>query len=214
MFPKLYWILIIYLYIVLSDSHKRVNMKIVAVFLVVASIIFSGCAEVKKIPSPEDVNNTLKEIDYIGVVDVAEINVSSSAFENNGMIPRKYTCDGENINPPLEFADIPDGTKSLVLIVDDPDAPMGTFTHWVIWGIEPGVKIEENSVPGIEGRNSFRKVSYGGPCPPSGTHRYFFTVYALDADINMKPGASRNEVEKAMEGHIIAKGQLMGKYSR
>jgi Raf kinase inhibitor-like YbhB/YbcL family protein len=102
----------------------------------------------------------------------------------------------------------------MVLIVDDPDAPVRTFTHWIVWGIEPGSSIEENSIPGTEGLNDFRKMAYGGPCPPSGTHRYFFTVYALDVQLDLKAGASRDKLENAMENHILAKGHIMGKYSR
>ncbi|MDQ1275686.1 MAG: hypothetical protein QG610_1261, partial [Euryarchaeota archaeon] len=101
-------------------------------------------------------------------------------FESNSTIPKKYTCNGENINPPLEFTNIPEETESLVLIMDDPDSPMNPFTHWIVWNIEPVAKIEEDSIPGVEGMNNFRKIGYGGPCPSSGTHRYYFRVYALD----------------------------------
>jgi len=147
-------------------------------------------------------------------MDIQNIKVLSSAFESNSTIPRKYTCNGENINPPLEFDGIPEEAESLVLIVDDPDAPMKTFTHWVIWNIEPIAKVEGDSIPGVEGVNDFRKIGYGGPCPPSGTHRYFFRVYALDKKLDLKAGASRKELESEMIGHIVAEGELMGKYSK
>jgi len=142
------------------------------------------------------------------------LKVSSTAFVNNGIIPLKYTCDGDNVNPPLHITNIPEKTKSLVLIVDDLDAPMKTWLHWLVWDIEPSGRIEEDSVPGIEGSNDFRRNSYGGPCPPSGTHRYFFKMYAVDTKLGLKSGASLEDVEQGMKGHIIAQGQLMGKYSR
>jgi hypothetical protein len=140
--------------------------------------------------------------------------ITSSAFENNKLIPRKYTCDGEDVNPPLGIEEVPEGTKSLVLIVDDPDASMGTWDHWIVWDIPSTNKIGENTVPGVEGLNSFRKHSYGGPCPPSGTHRYFFKVYALDTKLSLNAGSKKGDVENAMKGHILASGELVGLYSR
>jgi Raf kinase inhibitor-like YbhB/YbcL family protein len=145
---------------------------------------------------------------------VKELSITSPAFENNGFIPMRYTCDGEDVNPPLKISGIPGGTQSLVLIVDDPDAPMGTWDHWVVWNIKPSEKIEENSVPGTEGLNSFNKHSYGGPCPPSGMHRYYFKVYALDTKLNLNPNSRKKDVEKAMEGHVLAKGEIIGRYRR
>jgi hypothetical protein len=143
-----------------------------------------------------------------------ELTVSSPAFENNKLIPSKYTCDGDNVNPPLTIEGVPDETKSLVLIVDDPDAPMGTWDHWIVWNIPPTNKIEENTVPGTEGVNDSRKHSYGGPSPPWGTHRYFFKVYALDTKLDLNPNSRKKDVEKAMQGHILAKGELVGLYRR
>jgi Raf kinase inhibitor-like YbhB/YbcL family protein len=145
---------------------------------------------------------------------VKELVVKSPAFENNQLIPVKYTCDGDNVSPPLTIEDAPAETQSLVLIVDDPDAPMGTWDHWVVWNIPPIDRIEENSVPGVEGKNSARKRSYSGPCPPWGTHRYFFKVYALDAKLDLKPDSNKKDVETAMQGHILAKGELVGRYHR
>ena len=142
------------------------------------------------------------------------LSVSSPVFENNKLIPAKYTCDGDDVNPPLTIDGLSKETKSLVLIVDDPDAPMGTWDHWVVWNILPTSKIEENTVPGTEGLNTFRRHSYGGPCPPSGTHRYFFKVSALDAMLTLSSNATKKDVEKAMNGHVIAKGELVGLYSR
>lgn len=140
-----------------------------------------------------------------------------SVFEQGANIPIRYTCDGEDINPTLEISDIPENAKSLVLIVDDPDAPGKTWVHWVLWNIDAGTtKIEENSVPSgaIQGVNDFGKTSYGGPCPPSGTHRYFFKLYALDTTLNLDSSAGKAEVVEAMEGHVVAQGELMGRYSR
>ena len=144
------------------------------------------------------------------------LQLTSTAFQDGGAIPKKYSCDGQNISPQLDWSGLPDQTKSLVLIVDDPDAPMGTFVHWVLYGLPAGlIGLQEGAADGIQGVNDFRKPSYGGPCPPKGTtHRYFFKLYALDIDSNLKPGASKSEVETAMRGHILAQGQLMGKYAR
>lgn len=143
-----------------------------------------------------------------------ELSVKSSAFENNKLIPSKYTCDGDDINPPLTIEGLPEVTKSLVLIVDDPDAPMGTWDHWIVWNINPTNKIGPDTVPGTEGTNSFGKQSYGGPCPPSGTHRYFFKVYALDTKLDLKTSSRKKDVEKTMQTHVLAQGQLVGLYHR
>jgi Raf kinase inhibitor-like YbhB/YbcL family protein len=144
-----------------------------------------------------------------------KLSVKSPVFENGKHIPVKYTCDGANVNPPLTIDVVPEETKTLVLIVDDPDAPMGVFDHWVVWNIPPTTrKIEENTVPGTEGMSSYRKHAYGGPCPPYGTHRYFFKVYALDARLDLKLDSTKRDVEKAMKGNILAEGELVGLYSR
>jgi len=145
---------------------------------------------------------------------VKKLVVKSPAFENNQLIPAKYTCDGDNVNPPLTIEGVPEETKSLVLIVDDPDAPMGTFDHWIVWNIPPTSKIEENTVPGAEGMSSYRKHAYGGPCPPYGTHRYFFKVYALDTKLDLTANSKKKDVEKAMESHVLAEGELVGLYRR
>jgi Raf kinase inhibitor-like YbhB/YbcL family protein len=140
--------------------------------------------------------------------------ITSSAFAPNGMIPAKYTCQGENVNPPISIGNIPAGTKSLTLIMDDPDAPGGTFDHWIVWNIEPKEFITENSKPGMEGKNHYGIKQYKGPCPPSGTHRYFFKVFALDLLLDLKEGADKKTVVKAMEQHILAKGELVGTYQK
>lgn len=145
------------------------------------------------------------------------MKITSSAFSNNTKIPAKYTCDGENINPSLSFLDVPESTKSLVLIVDDPDAPSKTWVHWVVYNINPDVtEIEKDSVPedSIEGITDFGKPGYGGPCPPSGTHRYFLKLYALDTILDLPQNATKQMVEDKMEKHIIDKAELIGLYSR
>ena len=143
-----------------------------------------------------------------------ELSITSPAFQNNGTIPAKYTCDGDDVNPALSIEGIPGEAKSLVLIVDDPDAPMGTFVHWVVWNIPPKERIEEDSAPGVEGVNDFGKRSYGGPCPPSGTHRYFFKIYALDAKLDLDTNSRKEDVERAMKGHMLARGEIVGLYRR
>ena len=142
--------------------------------------------------------------------------IKSSAFEKNTKIPSKYTCDGDDISPPLTFEGMPKEAKTLVLIVDDPDAPRGTFDHWVVWNIPASTsKIEENNAPsGIEGLNGAGKAGYFGPCPPSGNHRYFFKVYALDTSLSLGANSRKKDVEKAFEGHVLAKGELIGLFSR
>jgi len=145
------------------------------------------------------------------------MRIKSPAFENNSYIPPKYTCDGGNINPPLEISDIPKGTQGLLLIVDDPDAPGNTFLHWLVFNINPNTSlIEENSIPSqaIEGKNDFGRQGYGGPCPPSGTHRYFFKVYALDKKLDLPSGAELNQVLGEIENHILDQAQLIGLYKR
>lgn len=145
------------------------------------------------------------------------MKISSPTFEHNQNIPSKYTCDGENINPPLKFLDIPENAQSLVLISDDPDAPMGTWVHWTIWNIDPKTtEILENSVPQgvVEGTTSFGNTGYGGPCPPSGTHRYFFKLYALDIMLDLPISTTVQALEKAVQGHILAQAELIGLYKR
>ena len=146
-----------------------------------------------------------------------QMKLTSTAFQENGLIPKEHTCDGKDVNPPLTLADVPAGAKSLAMIVDDPDAPMGTWVHWVIWNIDPGLKsIGANSVPSgsVQGLNDFRANKYGGPCPPSGTHRYFFKLYALDTTLTIGSKSTKADLEKAMAGHIIGQGQLVGTYKR
>lgn len=152
-----------------------------------------------------------------GVRIMSELQISSPAFAHQGAIPARFTCDGQDINPPLAFGNIPAGTKSLALIVDDPDAPVGMWVHWVAWNIPPETQeIRENSVPAgaVQGLNDWKSNRYGGPCPPSGTHRYFFKLYALDTKLNLAPATTKTSLERAMEGHILARGELQGTYRK
>lgn len=144
------------------------------------------------------------------------MKITSPAFGHGEKIPVDYTCEGLDINPPLNIDDIPSGAKNLALIVDDPDAPGQTWTHWTVYNIPVTEKIKEDSVPGTQGMNDFRKTRYGGPCPPpgSGNHRYFFKVYALDNEPNIEEGKTRDELLTQIEGHIIDEAELMGKYGR
>ena len=151
-----------------------------------------------------------------------ELKVESQAFKNGGMIPTKYTCDGEDVSPPISWSNGPECTKSYALIADDPDAPMGTWVHWVIYNIPPDItrldenvpKVEELPNGAVQGVNDFRRYGYGGPCPPGGTHRYYFKVYALDTELKDGPGLTKKKLLKRIEGHIIGYGELMGRYSR
>ncbi len=143
------------------------------------------------------------------------MKISSAAFAENSKIPKGHTCDGENTSPPLTIAGVPEGALSLALIVDDPDAPGGTWVHWVVWRIDAGTReIKAGSLPAgaVQGANSFRKNNYGGPCPPSGSHRYFFKLYALDRALDLEPGATKADLERAMKGHVVAEAQTMGRY--
>jgi len=150
------------------------------------------------------------------------IKVVSSAFQEGGMIPADYTCDGKDISPPLSWSGVPEQAVTLALICDDPDAPLGTWVHWVLYNLPASVRELPAGVPpderlangALQGRNDFRRLGYGGPCPPGGTHRYYFKLYALDKALDLKPGATKKELLKAMEGHVLAEGQLMGRYKR
>lgn len=142
------------------------------------------------------------------------MKIRSPEFKHNGFIPAKFTCQGDDVNPPLVIESIPEGAKTLVLIVDDPDAPMGTWVHWVLVNMPVTGKIEENSIIGKQGLNDFGRKDYGGPCPPSGTHRYFFKIYALDSELNLGEDAGKPDVEKAMEGHMLDKAELIGLYKK
>lgn len=152
-----------------------------------------------------------------------KLDLISSTFKDGETIPSKHTCDGTDTSPPLGWSSVPEGTKTLALICDDPDAPIGTWVHWVLYNLSADVTSLPEAVPvdevvengAFQGRNDFKRIGYGGPCPPPGkSHRYFFKLYALDTELDLKPGAKKKEVEKAMKGHVLAEGQLVGMYKR
>ncbi|MBI4161451.1 MAG: YbhB/YbcL family Raf kinase inhibitor-like protein [Acidobacteria bacterium] len=151
------------------------------------------------------------------------IQITSAAFTEGSPIPQKHTCDGADLSPPLRWGNLPTGTKSIALVCDDPDAPVGNWVHWVLYDLPPSMTELAEGVPGRDtlpigakqGRNDFRRIGYGGPCPPPGpAHRYFFNLYALDAQVELPPGATKKDLLKAMEGHVLAGGHLMGTYQR
>ncbi len=150
------------------------------------------------------------------------MRIESAAFSEGGLIPRRHTCDGKDVSPPLSWSGIPEGAKSLALICDDPDAPGKTWVHWVAFNIPTAARQLPEGIAsgktiaggGTQGQNDFRKLGYGGPCPPGGTHRYVFRLYALDAEVALAAGATKADLEKAIEGHVLGQATLTGKYSR
>jgi Raf kinase inhibitor-like YbhB/YbcL family protein len=148
---------------------------------------------------------------------MAQLELTSGVFGEGNPIPRRHTCEGENVSPPLSWAGVPDATRSLALIVDDPDAPVGTFTHWLAWGIDPDAGgLGEGEAAPRDGRNGFGTVGYSGPCPPPGhgRHRYFFRLHALDAELELERGTDRDELERAIAVHVLESAELMGGYER
>jgi len=149
--------------------------------------------------------------------ETGALKLTSPVFENNSPLPPRYTCDGENINPPLSIKNVPRKAKSLALLLDDQDAPRGSYVHWIVWNIDPETKdIKEDSVPAdaVEGTNDFKKRNYGGPCPPTRAHRYVFKLYALDIRLNLEASSTKAALEKAMKGHILLQTQLLTSYKK
>tara|TARA_Y100000310_G_scaffold323005_1_gene382816 strand:- start:51 stop:605 length:555 start_codon:yes stop_codon:yes gene_type:complete len=177
--------------------------------LILLMVIVSACS----VETPKQ-EISQKDVEMSG--GIVKMKLTSPSFENNNEIPSEFTCDGPNILPELNIAETPENTKSLALIMDDPDAPGGTWIHWVVFNIPPETKvIQKNTEPrGIQGTTSFGRLEYGGPCPPSGTHRYFFKLYALDAALDLKEGSDKAALEQAMDGHIIESSELIGNYKR
>jgi len=191
-------------------SHFTWFLIILFIILAGASFILTNKAKHVIIEKKQGVIHKLEK--------KTSMKITSTAFENNSQIPKKYTCDGENINPPLAFEDIPDTAKTLVLIVEDPDAPSKTWVHWILYNISPNVKfINEGSAPSNakQALTDSGEPKYSGPCPPSGTHRYFFKLYALDEKLTDMPDfTDKPIIEAAMEGHIVGSAELIGLYSK
>ncbi|HVN28784.1 MAG TPA: YbhB/YbcL family Raf kinase inhibitor-like protein [Candidatus Binataceae bacterium] len=150
------------------------------------------------------------------VADASNLQVTSSAFSDHAPIPTRFTCSGADVSPPLSWSDVPDGTKSLALILDDPDAPSGTFVHWVVYDVHPTVDgFKEGEVEGVQGANSMRKAAYMGPCPPPGSpHHYHFRLFALDTLLNLEDAPSAQQLRDAMQGHIKQSAELVGTFGR
>jgi len=188
---------------------------IAGLFLI--SLLASSCGR-QSTPAPNPVNPNAGATRKAAA---PQIKVTSTSFKDGEPIPRQHTCQGINISPPLEWTKTPDA-KTLAIISNDPDAPGGTWAHWLVYNLQPATMGLIENMPsgekvaggGMQGKNDFGQIGYGGPCPHNGTHHYFFKVYALDTELQLKPGANKDQLLKAMEGHIIAQGQLMGTYSR
>ena len=192
-----------------QDRSTTARWYCILVLWATASVVAAGCGT----SAPVDQITTEPEAP-------TSITLRSTAFEDGGAIPSKYTCDGENNAPPLSWSGVPEAATSLVVIVEDPDAPSGTFTHWVVYDLPASTTELPEGVPPEagdafqQGVNDFKKPGYGGPCPPSGTHHYVFQVFALDAPLDLPPGASRQAVLKAMHNRVLARGRLIGTYQR
>ncbi|MDC8452270.1 MAG: YbhB/YbcL family Raf kinase inhibitor-like protein [Candidatus Nitrosotalea sp.] len=189
-----------------ENDYMKKSIFIIPVIIIIVGILLSVYYENNPTPKTSSVSNNNQQM----------LRVSSSAFENEGTIPAEFTCDGQDISPPLSITNIPKDVKTLSLIMTDPDAPRGNFTHWTVWNI-PSSKIEfakGEKFDFPQGRTGFGTPAYGGPCPPSGTHRYLIKIYALDAELDLAKGSSVTDLQKAMDGHIITESTLMGKYSR
>ncbi len=200
------------------------SMRLFIIIFLLA--VISGCVaeeKEKNTPTPSPTSTpTAIEKNTKEVTTMQNISISAEAFQTEGAIPEEYTCDGSDVSPALSWRGIPANAKSIALIMDDPDAPMGTFVHWVLFNIPPDTTKLPRGVPknrtlndgSSQGITDFGRTGYGGPCPPGGTHRYYFRLYALDTMLDLQPGASRKQLENAMKGHILAQGELMGKYER
>lgn len=184
-------------------------------FTVLSSLVLFGCSTRPQSRSPEAPAKQSPD-------STSQFSITSGAFKEGQPIPRQYTCDGVNVSPPIEWTGVPKAAKTVAIIVDDPDAPSGTWTHWVLYnlpadnvGFVENVPADETlKAGGFQGKNDFGKIGYGGPCPPSGTHRYFFKIYAVDEELPLKGGVTKADLEKALAGHTLAQGQLMGTYQR
>lgn len=198
------------------------NRNFLFIFLILCviggAVLFSNVQK-KSSANPQKIASEVEEKNIRNIL--TPMNIQSSVFQNGMPIPEKYTCDGNNTHPALSFSDVPEDTKSLVLLMDDPDVPKnirpdGMWDHWIVFNMPPSTREigDDTLAPGIYGKNTSGKTAYGGPCPPDKEHRYFFKLYALDGMLDLSEGASKKDVEQAMEGHILAKAELMGTYNR
>ncbi|MFO7974765.1 MAG: YbhB/YbcL family Raf kinase inhibitor-like protein [Candidatus Hydrogenedentota bacterium] len=216
----------------MNSNHYRVNAGWMHFGVIVLGLTIAlGCQKTEapseavgsKTETPTPMPASVDEPEQEGGNSMS-LEISSSAFDDQGTIPREHTADGQDVSPPLSWSGVPEGTQSLALVCDDPDAPVGTWVHWVIWNIPAGAGGLDEAVPpqqrelpngAVQGTNDFKKIGYGGPAPPRGpAHRYFFKLYALDTSLDLAPGAKKDELEKAMQGHILAEAQLVGQYGR
>jgi hypothetical protein len=189
---------------------KKLWVLIIIIIVIISAVIFYWYKSQPQSSSVSGVENKI-------IINQTPMKIQSPVFQNNQSIPSKYTCDGGDVNPPLEFLEVPKEAKTLALIVDDPDAPKGDWVHWLVWDINPAInQIAENSAPeeAVEGVTDFGRAGWGGPCPPSGTHRYFFKLYALDAKLNLPSYSVKKDLLQAMNGHIINQAELVGLYQR
>ena len=196
-----------------GDRTKIIIGIVIIVGVIILSYILFPSGD-RRISAPEEPSGDFEEVEPL---ILENMNIQSSAFENQGNIPSKHTCDGEDVSPPLTISEVPEEAQSLVLIVDDPDASAGAWAHWVVFNIDPKTTlIEENSVPerAIQGLNDFGKQTYGGPCPPSGIHRYSFSLYALDSILELEAGSKKQDIENAVAEHMINQTELVGLYQR
>ena len=201
--------------------RKPISLFLFTTFL---AFVMSGCGPrpsppaAREVPTPTLAPSATPEKEGQGMPS----ELTSTAFAPGEPIPQKYTCDGEDISPPLQWSDPPQGTQSFALIADDPDAPVGTWVHWVLFNLPAQARSLPEAVPSDaeladgsrHGKNGWGRLDYGGPCPPRGTHRYVFKLYALDTTLDLKAGANKKQVLQAMEGHILTQAELMGVYSR
>lgn len=185
-------------------------------------LLFCSCSGSHRQPAGENRSGAEERNANQSSEERMNMKLTSTAFQEGGMIPAKYTCDGTNVSPELEWSGAPQTTKSVALICDDPDAPGKTWVHWVVFDLPAGRTSLPESIPpqetiaggGKQGTNDFKKIGYGGPCPPSGTHRYFFRIYALDAELNLDGKATKEQLLQAMKDHVVDEGELMGRYKR
>src|SRR4030095_2032120 len=202
---------------------KHTKMVKLFSYLLFFIILFTGCKkDTYQKPAGNMDTTGEKKSDTTNTKQKSSMTIKSTAFNEGGMIPKKYSCEGENLSPPLEWSDSPAGTNTFALIVDDPDAPAGTWVHWVVYNIPASTlelkddmssqKTSDSKI--VQGINDFKKASYGGPCPPSGTHRYFFKLYAIDAKLDLAGDVTKDKLLDAMKGHVLGQAQLIGKYTK